>query len=258
LADQPLKLNLNFMKLKLSTLFFLTFVVNAHVFCQVSAPSIETAFQNYIRTASGSINSGSILPSFLIKQDTRGNRYLYETWVEGSVTGVDGVVYNSPKFKYNYDKINGKLFMLLDSATVVELSSGDIAGFSLKSDGRVLVFERLKNSTDLNFYQAVYKNEKGYSLYKRLTTKFKKADYQTNGIIESGNKYDEYTDQQEYFVLSPKQELSKIFLKKKNIEKALEIESSKVGTFFSEHKGEELDESFMKRLLEYLNGKASS
>lgn len=243
------------MKLKLSALFFLTFIVNGYAFCQVSAPSIETAFQNYIRASSGSINSGSVLPTFLMKQDTKGSRYLYESWVEGSVTGTDGVVYNSPKFRYNYDKINGKLFMLLDSVTVVELSSGDIAGFSLKSDGRVLVFERLKNSTDLNFYQPLYKNEKGYCLYKLVTTKFKKADYQTNGIIESGNKFDEYTDQDEYFILSPKQELSKIIFKKKNIEKALDTESSKVEIFFSEHKGETLDESFVKELLQYLNAK---
>ena len=144
---------------------------------------------------------------------------MYETWVDGAVTGVNGVVYNSPKYRYNYDKINKKLFMLLDTSTIVELSSEDIAGFNLKTDGQVLVFERIKNSTDLNFYQAVYKNDKGYSLYKLLTTKFKKADYQTNGIIESGNKYDEYIDEQVYFILSPKQELIKIVLRKKILKK---------------------------------------
>lgn len=143
--------------------------------------------------------------------------------------------------------------MLLDTSTIVELSSEDIAGFNLKTDGQVLVFERIKNSTDLNFYQAVYKNDKGYSLYKLLTTKFKKADYQTNGIIESGNKYDEYIDEQLYFVLSPKQELIKISFKKKNIEKVLESESSKVDAFFSKHKNETVDENLVKDLLRYLN-----
>lgn len=241
------------MKLKLSGLFLLAFIACTHVFSQVSAPSIETAFQNYIRASSGSINSGSVLPTFLMKQDTKGSRYLFESWVEGSVTGTDGVEYNSPKFKYNYDKINRKLFMLMDSATVIELSSGDIAGFSLKTDGRVQVFERLKNSSDLNFYQPVYKDKKGYNLYKLLTTKFKKADYQSNGIIESGNKYDEYVDQLEYFIVSPKQELLKIAFKKKVIEKALENESSKVDSFFKQHKGEEVDEDFLKKLLQYLN-----
>src|SRR5215218_3084103 len=245
------------MKIKFSLLVIAFFLMASQGHSQVSGPSIETSFQNYIRSSSGNVNTGSVLPSFLIKQDTKGNRYLYETWVDGSVTGVNGVVYNSPNYRYNYDKINKKLFMLLDTTTIVELSSEDIAGFNLKTDGQVSVFERLKNSTDLNFYQAVYKNDKGYSLYKLLTTKFKKADYQTNGIIESGNKYDEYIDEQVYFVLSPKQELIKISFKKKNIEKVLENESTKVSTFFNQHKNETLDENLVKELLRYLNGNPS-
>ncbi|MFL5742537.1 MAG: hypothetical protein ACJ75B_20100 [Flavisolibacter sp.] len=243
--------------MKTKSIFFATvfFMILCQAYSQVSAPSIETSFQNYLRSSSGSINTGSVLPTFLVKENTRGNRYFSETWLEGSVTGVNGVVYNSPKFKYNYDKISRKLFMLLDSSTVVELSSGDIAGFELKTDGGILVFERLKNSTDLNFYQPVYKDEKGYSLYKLLTTKFNRADYQSNGIIESGNKYDEYVDTKEYFILSSKGELTKIIFKKKAIEKALENESSKVEAFFSSHKSDAIDESFVKNLLESLNPK---
>ena len=245
------------MKTKFTGLFIVSFLIANAGHTQVSAASVETSFQNYIRSSSGSVNTGSVLPSFLIKQDTKGNRYLYESWVDGSVTGVNGVVYNSQKYRYNYDKINKKLFMLLDTTTIVELSSEDIAGFNLKTDGQVLVFERLKNSTDLNFYQAVYKKDNGYCLYKLLTTKFKKADYQTNGIIESGNKYDEYIDEQMYFILSPKQELIKISFKKKNIEKVLESESSKVNAFFSQHKNEPVDENLVKELLRYLNDNPS-
>jgi hypothetical protein len=245
------------MKTKLTFLIVAFFLIANSGHTQVSPTSIESSFQNYIRSSSGNVNTGSVLPSFLIKQDTKGNRYLYESWVDGSVTGVNGVVYNSPKYRYNYDKINKKLFMLLDTTTIVELSSEDIAGFNLKTDGQVLVFERIKNSTDLNFYQAVYKNDKGYSLYKLLTTKFKKADYQTNGIIESGNKYDEYIDEQVYFILSPKGELIKISFKKKNIEKVLETESSKVNTFFNQHKNEVVDENLVKELLRYLNDNPS-
>lgn len=244
------------MKTKLTFFFFLSFALIQTTYSQVSAPSIETSFQNYIRSSSGSINSGSILPSFLIKQDTKGNRYLYERWVEGSVLGTDGNTYEAPKFRYNYDKVSKKLFMLLDSTTVIELSSADIAGFHLKGDEGELQFERLKNSTDLNFYQPVYKDEKGYSLYKLLDTKFKKADYQTNGIIESGNKYDEYVDQVEYFILSAKQELIKIDLKKKSIEKALESQSARVDAFFTEHKKEKIDADFVKALLQSINAKS--
>ena len=235
-----------------SLLFF-----GCKLFSQVSAPSVETAFQNYLRAESGSVYTGSALPTFLVKEDTKGNRYLFEKWVSGSVTGTDGVVYNSSKFSFNYDKVGKKLFMLIDSSnTVMELSSKDIAGFSLKEDDQEYHFERMKNSTDLNFYQPIYKDEKGFSLYKLLLTKYVKADYQTNGITESGNKYDEYVDDEQYFILSSKGELIKIEFKKRSLEKVLENESSKVEIFFNDHKKDKVDEAFVKSLLQTLNSKS--
>ena len=238
-------------KFILSTALFA--VTSSIAYSQTSAPSIETSFQNYIRYSAGSVNSGSVLPNFVIKENTRGNRYLYENWVDGFVIGTDGNTYNSPRFKYNNDKISRKLFMLYDSATIIQLSSGDIAAFTLKSPESDLSFERLKNSTDQNFYQALYKGDKGYALYKLLTTKFSKADYETNGIIESGKKYDEYVDTEEYYILSPKQGLTKITFKKKAIDKALETDYNKVQAFYGQHKSDVVDQEFVKQLLQYLN-----
>jgi len=241
------------MKLKLTLSVFLTVIFNARVFAQVSAPSIETTFKNYLQAESGHVYTGSALPVFLIKEDTKGNRYLYEKWVTGSVVGVDGVVYNSSKYLFNYDKIGQKLLMLLDSTKMLVLNSGDIAGFTLQDDTSQYHFERLKNSTDLNFYQALYKDEKGYSFYKLLKTKFMKADYQSNGIVESGRKYDEYVDEELFFILSAKQELSRIDFKKKSLEKVFEHEASKLQSFFDQHKGEKVNEEFVRNLVEFIN-----
>jgi hypothetical protein len=137
----------------------------------------------------------------------------------------------------------------------MELSSKEIAGFSLKDDTTEYHFERLKNSTDLNFYQPVYKDEKGYSLYKLLSTKLVQADYQTNGITETGNKYDEFVDEQQYFILSSKGELMKIEFKKKSIEKILENEAAKVEAFFNDHKRDKIDETLVTALLKSINSK---
>jgi len=236
-------------------LFALILFTRNIISAQVSGPSVETAFQNYLQAQSGNVYTGSGLPSFMIKEDTKGNKYLFEKWVGGSVLGTNGVVYDSPKLLFNYNKMTQKLFMLLDSNRVMELSSKEIAGFTLKDGSGEYHFERLKNSTDLNFYQPAYKEEKGYSLYKLLTTKFKKADYQTNGIIESGNKFDEFVDEETYFILTPKQELVKIDFRKKSIEKVLESESEKVKSYFSQHKDQDLNEEFVKGLLQSLNSK---
>jgi hypothetical protein len=236
-------------------LFASAIFIGNTVFAQVSAPSVETDFQNYIRAESGHVNSGSSFPTFHLKEDTKGSRYLFEKWVDGSVTGTDGVLYKSSKFLFNYDKVGRKLFMWIDSTTIMELSSKEIAGFSLKEDTTQYYFERLKNSTDLNFYQPVYKDEKGYSLYKLLSTKLVQADYQTNGITETGNKYDEFVDEEKYFLLSSKGEMARIEFKKKSIEKVLESESSKVDAFFKDHKGDNIDETFVTALLKSINSK---
>lgn len=242
--------------MKLPVLFSLILLSVIKISAQVSSPpSVESAFQNYLQAQSGNVYTGSGLPTFLIKEDTKGSSYLFEKWVNGSVVGTNGVVYDSPKLLFNYNKMNQKLFMLLDSNRVMELSSADIAGFNLKDGGTEYHFERLKNSTDLNFYQPVYKEEKGYSLYKLLTTKFKKADYQTNGIVESGNKFDEYVDEEKYFILTPKQELIKVDFKKKSIEKTLEAESVKVKSYFSQHKDQDVNEEFVTGLLQFINSK---
>ena len=239
--------------MKLIAFGVLILLVSSNILAQVSAPSIETAFKNYLQAESGHVYNGSALPVFLIKEDTKGNRYLYEKWVKGSVVGVDGVIYNSSKYLFNYDKIGQKLLMLLDSSKMLTLNSGDISGFTLQDDTSQYHFERLKNSTDLNFYQALHKDEKGYSFYKLLKTKFMKADYESNGIVESGRKYDEYVDEEQFFILSAKQELSRIEFKKKSLEKVLDNESSKVQLFFDQHKGEKVNEEFVQSLLQFLN-----
>jgi hypothetical protein len=234
-------------------LFALIVLSTINISAQVSAPSIETAFKNYLQAESGRVYTGSGLPVFLIKEDSKGNRYLYEKWVRGSVVGTDGVVYNSSKYLFNYDKIGQKLLMLLDSNKMLTLNSEDISGFTLQDDTSQFHFERLKNSTDLNFYQPLYKDEKGYSFYKLMKTKFMKADYQSNGIVESGRKYDEYVDEEQFFILSAKQELNRVDFKKKSLEKVFESEAPKLQSFFDQHKGEKINEEFVRSLVQFLN-----
>lgn len=80
-------------------------IFNSGVFSQVSAPSIQTAFQNFLNAESGRLYTGSSLPVFLIKENTKGNRYLFDQWVNGSVTNTQGEVYKGSNALFNYDKL---------------------------------------------------------------------------------------------------------------------------------------------------------
>ncbi|HWJ92085.1 MAG TPA: hypothetical protein VNR87_13285 [Flavisolibacter sp.] len=232
--------------------FLLFFCASASYSQQVSAPSIQTSFQNFISTESGNVYRGSSLPVFMIKENTKGNRYLFEKWVKGSVTNDQNVRFLDPNVLYNYDKVGRKLLVLLDSSTVVEINSSDVSKFTVSDDERTYTFQRLQNSTDLNYYEPVVENEKGYSLFKLLITKFKAADYQTNGLIQSGNKYDEYVDTEDFYLLTPKKEMIKLVLKEKSIKSVLNGDP-KVESFFSAHKKGKIDENLLKQLVDALN-----
>ncbi|MGE5519321.1 MAG: hypothetical protein ACM3VS_05275 [Candidatus Dadabacteria bacterium] len=235
----------------------LTFAFTSASAQQVNASSVETSFKNFLSAGSSRISSGGALPVFLVKENTKGNRYLFDKWVNGWVVGTQNVTYKAPNTQFNYDKMTEKLLVLVDGTTVIELNTADILSFTIGEGESQHTFVRLKNSTDEHFYEQVTSNNKGYALYKQLITKLKKADYETNGIFESGNKFDEYKDEYQYFVVTPKQELLKITaFKEKVIKNALGNEAKKVDTFISSHKGQKIDEQYVKGLIEYVNSES--
>jgi hypothetical protein len=81
-----------------------------------------------------------------------------------------------------------------------------------------------------------------------------RSNYISNGLVESGNNYDEYVDKQTYYWVDQKNEKAGIFeLKKKSIKEAFASEAAKVDAYFSLHKHEDVDDNFVKKLIIYLN-----
>ena len=73
-------------------------------------------------------------------------------------------------------------------------------------------------------------------------------------MTSTGNPYDEYIDEHEYYLLTPADNKFETFkLSKKSIEKAFKNVQQKVSDYFSRHKGETVDETFLKNLVDYLN-----
>ena len=91
-------------------------------------------------------------------------------------------------------------------------------------------------------------------MYKSLKTQFTKADYTSNGLIQSGKKYDEYVDNFEYYLtFNTSNTFVKVELKEKAIKKVLVNNEQKVGTFFEMHRSNKLTESMLAELILYLN-----
>ena len=91
------------------------------------------------------------------------------------------------------------------------------------------------------------------AVFKLTTTKFVKANFQSDGIVSTGNNYDEYVDDVKYYVYNGRTDAYQPFLlKKKSIIAAFD-NNARVNEYFSKHK-DAIDENVVKNLADYING----
>lgn len=204
-------------------------------------------------SASG-ITSGSMAYNLTSKENTKGSRYLFDDWAKGYVTDDKGNAINSENYTFNYDKIGGTLLLSQDKQTAIAVDKEHVKNFVVynKAD-KVMAFEYAP-AIDATHYCEVLATGAKYKIYKLTKTKFIKADYKNDGISSSGNKYDEYVDEPVYYVIDVKTPApQKISLKTKAIKQAFAADADKVKTFFADHKDDDIDESFLSALGDFLN-----
>ena len=218
--------------------------------------SIQNDFQNYVNAESSRNYSGSFLPVFTNKENTVGSRYLFGRWVHGKVVNANSEQVNDDTYVFNYDKINRKLLATQDNKTVLEINDEDLQSFTLAYDENTVVFERVPLINKTDFFVTSVESEKGYSLYKKLQTRFQKANFTTNGIFQSGKNYDEYVDESEYYVVFPgNKEVKKVELTRKSLRDVFKSNMTRVRRYYTEHSGETFDENFLGGLVNFLNSR---
>lgn len=213
--------------------------------------SIENTFQSFLKD-SKRLDQGAGLLSMTPKEETRGSRFLLDKWVKGHVENNKGVVIDNEMYRYYYDKLSRKLLVTQDQKTIIELDNNDLVSFSLKDGNAEYLFMKVPALDRDKFYQQLVKGDK-YTLYKLTKTRLEKADY-TNAILSSSKKYDEYIDEQEYYIRSEKTNTNqKVSLKKKSITGAFGKDNSRAETYMTEYLHDDINESFLKNLVTYLN-----
>jgi len=222
------------------------------------APGTSNSFSDYTAGASGSMlyTSGvanALLPTFKYTEATHGSRYLFNDWVGGYVISPEDSVYKNPKYGFSYDKMSGALLMTQDKTTAIEIDKSRIKSFTLFTPlNQPETFEYMPE-IDKTRYPQVLENGKKYKIYKLTTTTFVKNNYRTDGMTSSGNNYDEYEDDNTYFVYNVQtKQLHKFALKKKAIKAAFASDADKVNAFFESEDGE-IDDAFLRKLGASLN-----
>lgn len=198
----------------------------------------------------------SALPAFTIKEDTKGNRYLLANrWGQGVVvTRADSLVDNKALL-FNFDKIQQKLYTTKDLNTIIELDQKEIKAFAIKDGDSLMIFDRVAAIDSQRYFIVVVPAVAGkYSFYRDIRTRFIKSDYHSDGMTESGNPYDEYVDNNSYYVVLPGGvKARRLEMKKKYIKEILPEESIRVNQFFDKHRYDAIDETLLKQLITYLN-----
>ena len=200
--------------------------------------------------------SHSGIAAFSLKEETKGSRYLFTGgWARGKVVTMSNSLTDNPHLSFNYDKMNHNLFITEDMRKVLEVEKEQVRAFDLRIDGKEYNFKRI-SAIDSNQFVQVLSEEPGkYAFYKLTKTRFVKSNYHSDGMVESGNPYDEYVDEYYYFLVPPDGKSYKLItvLKTKALKELLRSDNPRAMAYISQHKYDPVDEPFLLGMVEYIN-----
>lgn len=198
---------------------------------------------------------GGMLFNIKRKEDTRGSRYLIpEGWAAGYVVDKTGNTIKNDNYSFNYDKISGVLLLTQDKRAAVEIGNDQIKSFTIYDGLSKPHLYQIVTGIDQKHYAELLSDGNTYKVYKLTSTTFKKADYKTDGLTSSGNRYDEYVDEPTYYIENVKAPgMQKVTLRSKALKKAFANDESKVKQFFDEHAEDDINEAFLVNLVDFMN-----
>ncbi len=197
---------------------------------------------------------GAIFPVFHPKQETQGSRYFFKDWAHGSVIKVDGQAVADPNYLFNYDKMGGGLLLSKDGHSAIEVNRDIVKTFTITDDNSQTATFANMPSIDKTHYVQVLADGDKYKIYKVIKTKFDKANFSTDGLMNTGNDFDSYTDEGDYYLVDAKTNaVQKVVMKKKALKALFPSDADKVNKFLSDHAEDNMDDSYLANLGSYVN-----
>lgn len=179
-------------------------------------------------------------PTLLTNMDAlyegvKGTPYLNEDFRTGDIYFTDGTGIVQINIRYNIYKDELE-FKNSTSGIIFVIDRNKINGFRLNEPGDSLYFEYFDLKPDKrgekSLVQILYKGKTVLLLkHKKL---FIQADYK--GAYASGEKYDEFQDDKDYYIVIDNEPIQKIRLNKKSVLKALGDNQSALKEFVSANK----------------------
>ncbi len=165
---------------------------------------------------------------------------------------LNGEIINNPGNWYNYNKMTGDLLMTQDFKNVLTVDKERVQFF--------ILFDSLQtNHTFVHipalmfdgFCKAIFIGDQ-FDIFEDITTKFVKSDYHTNGLISTGNPYDEYINESKYYLFNIAGNTYETFILKRKSLRAVFQNNPQADIFLSKH-NKKIDDSYMKALADFLS-----
>lgn len=180
-----------------------------------------------------------------VQEPTRGSRYLFEDWVPGYGIDKNEKIVIEKTNLYNYDKISGNLLYTNDGKSMAQISPGQLSSFTLyDKKGHTHLYENVPDVNKKTFIEVLLKTPK-YKIYKHIDTRLSRADYHTDGVLQMGNRYDEYIDNNKYLFVGEDGKAKSISLKKSALKKML---GGDADAFVASQGDRDVDEEYVKDL----------
>jgi hypothetical protein len=198
------------------------------------------------------INYGAMLPVMPHKEEMRGSRYLLPYAVHGvAVDQNDNIIRDSSYF-FNYDKVEGKLMLTRDGLKFLTVDKDKIHAFGFRSKDSSFVFLNIPLINSGDYFLVVALGEH-FGIYKTLSSRFKRSNYVSNGMVETGKNYDEYLDLSNYYLIDiSKNKYFPFELKKKSLMEIMKDQPAGK-QFLIDHRYEEINDAFLRGLTFALN-----
>lgn len=213
--------------------------------------------EQLVGASSEETHRSAVLPIFFQKEHVKGSPYIADGWLRGNAVLTDGRRLPEPGkvFFFNFDKMSGRLYLTDGISRIWSYSCDSVTSFTLADTNSVLSFGKEPLINRLRFFQILVRSEKGYNVYREWITKLNRSNFQDAGYYTTGERYDEYVDLFNYFIVYPgHHRYRRLELNVHAIHKALPSESARLDAFFSQTGGS-VDVNTFILLMQFLNEK---
>ena len=190
-------------------------------------------------------------------EGVKGTPYLYDQWKPGNVYLTDNTLIKNVYIKFNIYS-DDLLYLNSTSGDSLIINQSLIQKFEifdeLSRDSVLMEEMRLKpgKSEKKTFVRVIYGGKSKFTV-KYIKT-FIRAHYK--GAYAAGNKYDEYTDDYQYYIMNNENKLTKLKLNKKSVIKILSDKEDKIKAFVNKKKLTLDNENDVVQVLEYYDSLA--